>query len=306
MREARSAGLIFDIQRFSVHDGPGIRTAVFIKGCTLRCAWCCNPEGLTPARQHMYVAGNCVGCGRCRDACPRNAIVFADARRVDMGLCELCGLCAEACVFGALRMKGWRVTVPELLAELRKDSVQYRQSGGGVTLTGGEALTQPDFCAALLSACAAEGWDTAVETAANVPWENIARVLPHAARILLDIKHADSEKHRLFTKVPNELILANARRIAEYPGVNLVIRVPVIPGFNDTAEEISAIAEIAGGLPGVEVLHLLPFHRLGEGKYESLGCEYVMRGVEPLTAGRMEELRAVVCAGTSLRCKIGG
>lgn len=302
----QTTGIVFNIQRFSVHDGPGIRSIVFLKGCPLRCAWCSNPEGLSSSKQLMYVRGNCAGCMKCIEACPNQAASFKDGRVVDSSLCELCGTCGGECYFDALKMEGKVMTVPELMKELRKDANHYRRSGGGVTLSGGEALTQPAFCAELLAACHAEGWNTAAETTAYVGRESLDKVLPHLDLVLMDIKHADSAKHKEYTGVPNERILENARHIAEFPGIRLVVRVPVVPGFNDTSEEILAIAAVAESLQGVDTIHLLPFHRMGQNKYDHLQYDYRMDGVEPLTQEKANELRDVVRENTSLICKIGG
>ncbi|MDR2488923.1 MAG: glycyl-radical enzyme activating protein [Desulfovibrio sp.] len=305
--EEQTTGIVFNIQRFSVHDGPGIRTTVFLKGCPLRCAWCSNPEGLTGAPQLMYMRGNCAGCLKCIEACPNHAASLTEnGRAVDPSLCESCGMCAKECYFDALKMEGAIMTVPELMKELRKDANHYRRSDGGITLSGGEALTQLSFCAELFKACHAEGWHTAVETTAYIDRDSLDKVLPHLDLVLMDIKHADSAKHKEYTGVPNKRILQNARYIAEYGGPKLVIRTPVIPGFNDTAEEILAICAVAQSLPGVDTIHLLPFHRMGRNKYEHMQYDYRMEGVGPLTQEKASELHAVVRDNTQLVCKIGG
>ncbi len=238
-------GRIFDIQKFSVHDGPGIRTIVFLKGCILRCRWCCNPESQEYAIQEMNENGKIKTVGR-------------------------------------------DVTVEEVLAEVKKDRIYFRRSGGGLTLSGGESMCQPDFAEALLSEAHEQGINTAIETTANVPWETVARLLPHLDTVLLDIKHMDSVKHKEFTTQPNELILENAKKIA-HSGVNLVVRVPVIPTFNDTVEEISAIARFAHSI-GVKHMHLLPYHRFGYDKYIGLNREYPMGDLPTPTDEKMHTL----------------
>ena len=254
-------GRIFDIQRFSIHDGPGIRTIVFLKGCRLRCRWCCNPESQEYEIQTMLVQD-------------KPKIIGRD------------------------------VTVEEVMSEITKDMPYYRRSGGGVTLSGGEALNQPEFAVALLEACHDYGINTAIESTSFADYNVIERYLPHLDYYLMDIKHMDSKKHEEFTGRPNHLMLENARRIAE-SGTNLIIRVPVIPTFNHTEEEIKAIADFAGTLPGVKELHLLPYHRLGIDKYEGLGRSYTMPDIEPLSNEYMEKL--LDAAGTSgLHCQIGG
>lgn len=254
-------GRIFDIQRFSIHDGPGIRTIIFLKGCVLRCRWCCNPESQEYDIQTMMVQGKS-------------------------------------------KITGRDVTVEEVMEEIKKDLPYYRRSGGGVTLSGGEALCQPDFAAALLQACREYGIHTAMESTGYADFNVIERYLPYLDVFLMDIKHTDSKKHERFTSKSNELILKNARRIAETGG-KLIIRVPVIPTFNHTKEEIKAIADFAKTLPGVEELHLLPYHRLGQDKYEGLGREYTLSHIEPLSNEYMEELLETANA-SGLKCQIGG
>lgn len=255
------SGRIFDIQRFSVHDGPGIRTIVFLKGCVLRCRWCCNPEGQEYAIQTMQMAGK-----------PKIA--------------------------------GRDVTVSDVMAEVVRDRPYYRRSGGGLTLSGGEVLCQSGFAAALLHAAQEEGINTAIESTGCAQWSAIEPLLPWLDYYLMDIKHMDSGKHRAFTKQPNTLILENAKRIARNAR-HLIIRVPVIPTFNDTPAEISAIASFAASLPNVTQLHLLPYHRLGQDKYAALGREYTMRDITPPTDAHMQELLAAA-QQSGLKCQIGG
>lgn len=254
-------GRIFNIQRFSIHDGPGIRTVVFFKGCFMRCAWCCNPESQKYEIQTMVENG-------------KEKIVGRD------------------------------VTVEEILPEILADATYYRRSGGGVTLSGGEILGQPDFARDLLRACQENGLHTAVESTANALFENIQKILPYLDLYLMDIKHMDSAKHKEYTGAGNERILENAKKIAE-SGVELVIRTPVVPGFNDTAEEIRAIAKFAASLKGVRQHHLLPYHRLGQDKYAGLDRNYALKGVEPPSAERMNYLLSVA-EESGLYCQIGG
>lgn len=238
-------GRIFDIQKFSVHDGPGIRTIVFLKGCVLRCKWCCNPESQEYKIQEMVQDGKTKTVGK-------------------------------------------DVTVEEVLNEVEKDRIYFRRSGGGITLSGGESMCQPDFAVALLEEAHERGINTAIETTACVKWETVARFLPHLDTVLMDIKHMDSVKHKEFTTQPNELILENAKKIA-HSGVNLIIRVPVIPTFNDTIEEISAIAKYAVSI-GVKNMHLLPYHRFGIDKYKGLGREYLLPDIVTPTDEKMQKL----------------
>jgi len=254
-------GRIFNIQRFSIHDGPGIRTIVFFKGCFMRCAWCCNPES---------------------------------QRREIEPLIEK----------DKVKTVGYDVTVADIMPEILSDLPYYRRSGGGVTLSGGEVLCQADFARELLKACKEEGLHTAVESAASAPFAEIEKILPYVDLYLMDIKHLDSQKHKEYTAVGNERILENARKIAE-SGVELIIRTPVIPTFNDTAEEIKEISRFAASLPGVKEHHLLPYHRLGSDKYVGLGRNYALKEIEPPTKEKMEYLLSVAEA-SGLKCKIGG
>jgi len=259
----QTKGRIFDIQRYSIHDGPGIRTIVFLKGCVLRCRWCCNPESQEYEIQTMMVDGK-----------PKTI--------------------------------GQDVTVEEVLETVEKDSGYYRRSGGGLTLSGGESLCQPAFAKALLAAAKSRGINTAMESMGCAPYSVIQEILPYLDTYLMDIKHTDPGKHKEFTGRSNELMLENARKIAASGQTNLVIRVPVIPTFNDTPEEIAGIAQFADKLPGVKKIHLLPYHRLGQDKYEGLSREYLMDGILPPENEHMLMLKKVVENVSRLECHIGG
>ena len=254
-------GRIFDIQRFSVHDGPGIRTIVFLKGCVLRCKWCCNPESQTYAIEEMTQNGKVKTVGR-------------------------------------------DVTVGEVMDIVKRDMTYYRNSGGGLTLSGGESLCQPDFAVALLKSAKEAGINTAMESTGYATFDVIERYLPHLDLYLMDIKHTNAEKHERFTSKSNKLILENARKIAER-AKHLIIRVPVIPTFNDTEEEILAIARFAKSLPNVTKLHLLPYHRMGEDKYKGLGRTYELSHLVPPTDEKMQSLLKAA-QSTGLNCQIGG
>ena len=230
-------GRVFDVQKYSIHDGPGIRTIVFLKGCVLRCKWCCNPESQEYKIQTMKVQGEDKVIGR-------------------------------------------DVTVREMIEEVEKDRVYYYRSGGGMTLSGGECLCQPEFAGALLRAAKERGISTAIESMACAKWETIETILPYLDTYLMDIKHTNPAKHKEFTGRSNELMMENARKVALSGKTRLVIRVPVIPTFNDTVEEIQGIARFADTLPGVDKIHLLPYHRLGQDKYEGLGRPYLMGNVD--------------------------
>lgn len=254
-------GRIFDIQRFSTHDGPGVRTIVFLKGCPLRCRWCCNPESQSYEIQQMNQKGK-------------------------------------------IKTIGKDVEVREVLSEVLHDRPYYRRSGGGLTLSGGECLWQPDFAVALLEAAHQNGVNTAIETTGFAEWQVIERFIPHVDVFLMDIKHIDTKKHEEFTTRPNAQILRNARLIAEN-AKKLIIRVPVIPGFNDTKEEIGKIASFTSSLPNVNEIHLLPYHNMGRDKYEGLGRAYLMGDVPSPTNEKMQEL-AEACKQYGLNVQIGG
>ena len=255
-------GRIFNIQKFSVHDGPGIRTIIFLKGCPLRCRWCCDPEGQSFKIQNMKMDD------------------------------------------GTEKIMGRDVKAGEIIDEIMKDYHYYRRSGGGVTLSGGEMLMQPDFAEAILRGCKDMGLSTAVETTGFASFDVISRLLPHIDYVLMDIKHKNSAKHKEYTSQPNELILENAPKIAKQ-AKNLIIRVPVIPTFNDKPDEIKEIAEFAASLEGVEEMHLLPYHRMGSDKYRWLGREYSLTNINPPENDYMQMLRKTA-EECGIRCQIGG
>lgn len=254
-------GMLSEIQRYSVHDGPGIRSLIFLMGCPLRCRWCCNPENINPEAEVMTVRGEDKTVGK-------------------------------------------EVAVADIMDEVLKDRVYYRRSSGGITLSGGEALYQPEFARAILTACKEDGIHTAIETSAYANYDVISSVLPFLDYVMVDIKHVDDEKHQLFTGVSNGRILENAFRLGDDAKV-LVIRVPVIPTFNDTEDEIARITQTAARIPNVRKLHLLPYHRLGESKYAGLGWKYELAEVEPHTTEYMNRLLQVA-ERSGLQCQIGG
>ena len=258
-----TVGRIFNIQRFSIHDGEGVRTIVFLKGCFMRCKWCCNPESQMYDIQTMH---------------------YPDGDKT----------------------VGYDISVREILETVEKDRVYYNRSRGGVTLSGGECLCQADFSAALLRACKERDITTAIETTGCAPFSQIEKLLPYVDTFLMDIKHMNSEKHKQFTTKPNDLILENASKLGTLEK-ELIVRVPVIPGFNDTEEEIGDIAGFASGLPVVKEIHLLPYHKLGKDKYTALGREYTMGDAPLIPKEKMQLLKAAAeRGGRGLICTIGG
>jgi pyruvate formate lyase activating enzyme len=296
-------GSIFSIQRFSIHDGPGIRTTVFLKGCPLRCFWCHNPEGLEREFGVQYFSNLCIGCGECARECPTGAHALVDGLHVfSREGCTGCdgtrSRCVEACPSKALVLTGRLVEVEEVVAEVLRDSPFYASSGGGVTLSGGEPLYQRDFAAALLSRCMEEGVHTAIETAGAYPWSWLEGILPFVNLVMMDIKHLDGAKHLKATGMDNGAILENARRLS-HTGLPLILRVPVIPGVNDTPGEVSAIRDYVRLLrdeqPAGSSLsfELLAYHPLALDKYRSLGRENPCERLAPLSGDRMLELEAI-------------
>lgn len=300
----KAEGIVFDIQRFSIHDGPGIRTIVFLKGCPLSCLWCSNPESQKLEPVVMHSNDKCVKCGKCFEACSTGAIQIEDSIVIDRNKCIGCGECVSICPTGALSMKGEKMTVEEVVKILKKDRAIYRKSDGGITISGGEPLVQWKFAAELLKACKAQGWNTAMETTGYGSAEAIEAVFPFVDNVLLDIKSTDSEVHKKFTGVTTEVIMRNARRISEITDV--VVRVPTIPTVNAFEDEFVKISEFSKTLNNVRTIHVLPYHTYGESKYALLGKDYPMGyEIKPLSNEDAEVFKKVVEA-QGLNCIIGG
>jgi pyruvate formate lyase activating enzyme len=264
-------GIIFDIKKFAIHDGPGIRTTVFLKGCPLRCYWCHNPESISPRPQIAQFPRNCIGCGKCIENCPTGAVSRGEEQiEIDRLLCRSCGKCAEECYAEAIVLQGKEVTVDEVLAEVMKDKPFYDNSGGGLTLSGGEPMLQPDFTIELLRQAKARGLHNVLDTSGHAPWESYEAALPYLDMVLFDLKSADPEALQRATGARGGLIAGNLRRLAA-SGVEMLVRVPVVPGFNADEQQTRAIAEAVCAVPCAPAIELLPYHRLGEGKYQSLG-----------------------------------
>jgi pyruvate formate lyase activating enzyme len=300
-------GTVFNIQRYSIHDGPGIRTTVFFKGCPLRCVWCQNPESQAFQQELFYNKERCKGCGRCLTACPEKASEIVEGHsRTDRTLCKACGACAEVCPEEARVLMGKSVSAKEVFAEVNKDAIFYERSGGGVTLSGGEPLAQPEFSIQILSQCKSSGIHTAIETCGHAPWETVEGVLKVVDLVLYDLKHMDPIEHRKITGVSNALVLENLKRIYHESHVALAIRIPVIPGFNDTPENMEATASfIVKDLDASVPVHLLPYHRLGDSKREQMeSSQPSLRIVSPSDEG-MEKLRGYF-ESRGLKAVIGG
>jgi len=268
----RVKGRVFDVKRFAVHDGPGIRTVVFLKGCPLRCIWCHNPEGESPEPELVCHPQRCIGCGACVQACPHAAHELGEAGEhvYHRDRCVQCGTCVRVCYANALELLGRQVTVDEVMSEVRKDATFYEQSGGGVTLSGGEPLLQHEFARALLKQCRREGFHTALDTCGHASWAALRAVLPHLDLVLYDLKHTDDSLHRLYTGAPTDRILRNLHRLAERK-VPVEVRIPILPTINDSPAVAEAFAALLAPLGNITSVRLLAYHRLAGSKYARLG-----------------------------------
>ena len=291
-------GRIFEIQRFSIHDGPGIRTTVFLKGCPLRCLWCHNPEGMAPEKALSFVPEKCIGCGYCFRACERGAHKTAaepgadgaasgGKHTLDREVCVVCGACTEECYAKALELVGRDVTVEEALDDVLRDRPFYETSGGGMTLSGGEPLMQIEFTEALLRAAKGAGLHCVVETCGFAGRDRFERILPHVDLFLYDIKEMDPARHQELTGVPNGLILANLRSLHD-AGAAVLVRLPIIPGLNDRDGHFRALAGLARSLPNLLGFEVMPYHRLGTSKLNRFGLEDKLGEVRTPAAGDVE------------------
>jgi pyruvate formate lyase activating enzyme len=291
-------GMLLNIQRFSVHDGPGIRTLVFMKGCPLVCSWCANPESQSREPELGFFQSKCVQCGKCIEACPPGAITLSAGGEIytDRKICDNCGKCVEACSYEAREIAGEWVTVEYLLAEVEKDRDFYSNSGGGVTVGGGEPAYQPDFIREFLKQCQERWLHTAIETCGHTPWKNLVGILEYVDYILIDIKHMDPEVHKLITGVSNKLILSNIKKIVSSQAKPIIIRVPIIPGLNDAETNIRSTAEFISGLGKAEGIELLPYHRLGISKYEQFDKPYPLRELIAPEVDYMKKLDDIIAS----------
>ena len=289
-------GIVFNIQKFSVHDGPGIRTMIFLKGCSLRCAWCSNPESQWVTPQLAYNPNKCLtawACERCRDICPHQALSVGDDGIMvwDASTCDQCLMCAEACPSHALNVYGYEITVDDALRRVEEDEAFYSRSGGGVTLSGGEPLFQEEFSLTLLREAHKRHIDTCIETCGNVPWEVLKQAGRYLNSVYYDIKSMNKKEHFKHVGASNELIINNFAKLKRtYPQLLIRVRTPVIPGFNDSAEAIADIVDFIRDMPNIEY-ELLAYHRMGSPKYGYLGRDYPLEGTDNLPKKKLDELR---------------
>ncbi len=302
-------GSVFHIIHGSFVDGYGIRTTVFLKGCPLKCIWCCNPEGQAFQQELKVIAADCNGCGNCVSACPQGAILMENQPggillTVDRKLCNHCGRCIDVCYTNALSFFGKEYTVEELFNIIQKDAIFYRSSDGGVTIGGGEATWQPEFTLALIRKCKENYIHTAIDTCGYVTSTEGRQALAEADLILFDLKGMDSQDHLKNTGVPNEIILENLKNLNAL-GKEIIIRVPVIPGYTDSQQNLTATAAFLATLPAVVRVDILPVHQFGKVKYAQIGMEYKLGDVQLISPERQEQIKALF-ASYGLTAQIGG
>ena len=299
-----TTGIIFNIQRYSIHDGPGIRTTVFLKGCPLNCWWCQNPESQLSGQEMVFWEDRCISCGACSTICPSGAIQMKDGIPVtEKEKCILCGKCIEKCPALAREMIGEKLTTEEVIKEIEKDLVFYEESGGGVTFSGGEPLGQSEFLESLLICCQKERIHTAVDTSGYISWEILSKISSKVDLFLYDLKIMNSEKHKKYTGVSNELILENLKKLSSIHN-NIFVRFPVILGINDDYQNIKETGEFLSSLKIAQV-NLLPYHYMGIDKYRRLGRIYHFAATQPPSEEKLSEIAAIL-SKFNLKVKLRG
>ena len=295
--------LVLSITRMTIHNGPGLRTLILFKGCPLRCCWCSTPESQKTEPELAVYPAKCIQCGLCVPICPVHAVSLPDGKPViDRSLCTVCGKCAEVCNAEAIVVLGHRMTVAQLVTEVKKDEIVFKHSHGGVTISGGEPLFVPGFALKLLRAFKQAGINTGVDTSGQIPWSGLEPVLPYVDFFLWDIKHMDPQQHKRLTGVSNELILSNARAVSARH-VPLYIRIPLIPGCNDSEENIRATCEFVKGLASVVEVGIMPLHHLGRSRYDSLNLPYPIGNLALIPDEQLQKTKNLI-ESYGLKCRI--
>lgn len=304
--EKSTYGTIFNIDRYGIHDGPGIRTIVFLKGCSIYCQWCCNPEGQKPQIEVIKFTNRCIDCGICFSVCENGAIKKIKNKFLfDSDVCTACMKCVNDCPSNSMTYYGKVVSSDEILSLCKKDKNYYDRSGGGITLSGGEPAMQSDFSSQILALCKANGINTAVETCGYVPWKDLIKILDHTDYVLFDIKSMDSAKHKKMTGVGNELILENLKKISK-KGNKIFLRMPLIPHFNDSLKDLRQSVEFVQSINGNMIeLNLLPYHEYGAYKYKYMGLDYKLKGLHTRPASYYIKLKKEF-DNSGIKVKIGG
>lgn len=296
--------VVCEIEKYATHDGPGIRTVVFLKGCPLRCLWCSNPETQRKENELFYNINQCILCGCCVNVCKYNALKMReDGLVINRENCVSCGACVDKCPTSSIRLVGSVMTLEEVFNEVEKDTIFYTQSGGGITVSGGEVLMNSEFVTELLKKCKENYINTAVETSGFGDFKKLKDISQHTDLFMFDIKHSDAETHKKLTGVANTIILQNLQELSSL-GKNIIVRVPLMPGLNDTKENIINTAKIAKNY-GINELHLLPYHSLGVEKYRRLQKEYLLKDLRKNEQANIEELKGLV-ESLGVKCVIGG
>jgi pyruvate formate lyase activating enzyme len=293
IKVAMTTGMVFDIKKYSINDGPGIRTTVFLKGCPLDCWWCHNPESKSLKPELMYRANRCTLCAECVSACPLEAISVDGAAKTDWSVCDNCGICAEVCYNGARELLGRKMTVAQVMTEIERDVPFFDQSKGGVTFSGGEPLMQRKFLAEVLMACRAHDIHTVVDTSGFAKWDVLESIRGDVNLFLYDLKLMDNERHIRYTGVSNVLILSNLHRLSAV-GAKCIVRIPLIPGVNDDEENLVESGKFLASLPNIESVDLMGYHEIAKGKYEALGMEYRLPETKAPSAESMQSAAGVL------------